>query len=505
MGESRPDPNRRSVPAYEQPDNERPASAAPTEADLERETPSVRALDYSPPPLAHDPYLALRFPEYLRFSVGWIFAVVGHYMVSTAIGWEIIQRTKSTLDLGYVAGVQALPLIFLALPAGLLADRMDRRRLSAFTSILAGVCSAGLGLCSYRPGLLGWMYVLIMFNSAALILGRPARAALLPRLVPTEAFTNALTWNSTIFQVASMSGPALAGLVIAISLKHFHSVKLAYFIDAASQVVYAAFIMTLPARGYLSEEPAEELAKDRPPTWSSLWDGVRFVSRTKLLLAAMTLDLFAVLLGGAVYLLPVFATDILHVGSVGFGWLRAAEAIGAFIMALFIAHMPPMQRAGRSLLLAVAGFGICTLVFGLSRNFWLSFAALCCLGACDNVSVVVRHTLVQILTPDVMRGRVSAVNQVFIGASNELGGLESGLTAAAFSALATFFGATAARANVLGPVWSVLFGGTGTLVVVAIVAAVWPQVLALGTLQDLKPVEPPAEETRPVAVGPAGS
>jgi MFS family permease len=198
----------------------------------------------------------------------------------------------------------------------------------------------------------------------------------------------------------------------------------------------------------------------------------------------MTLDLFAVLLGGAVYLLPVFVQDILHVDSVRFGWLRAAEAAGAVTMAMAIAHLPPMKRAGRSMLMAVAAFGVCTIVFGLSRNFWLSLGMLFGIGAADNISVVVRHTLVQVLTPDAMRGRVSAVNNIFIGASNELGGVESTLTAAAFGVMALHFGATAERARVLGPTLSVVIGGIGTILTVVMTGWLFPQLRKYGPLQS---------------------
>jgi MFS family permease len=202
----------------------------------------------------------------------------------------------------------------------------------------------------------------------------------------------------------------------------------------------------------------------------ALGAGIRFVWRTKIILATITLDLFAVLLGGATFLLPAVVTDILHVGSVGFGLLRAAPAVGACLMAVLVAHRPPMKHAGRAMLWAVAGFGAATIVFGLSRNYWLSVAMLFLTGAFDNISVLVRHTLVQVLTPDEMRGRVSAVNNVFIGSSNELGGLESGVTAAIF-----------------GTVTSIVGGGIGTIVVVILTALIWPQVRRFGSLQDAKP------------------
>jgi len=200
--------------------------------------------------------------------------------------------------------------------------------------------------------------------------------------------------------------------------------------------------------------------------------GVRYVRRVDVILAAITLDLFAVLFGGATYLLPVFAKDILYVGATGFGWLRAAPGIGAFAMALILAHLPPMKKAGKTLLLSVAGFGVATIVFGLSKSFWLSMAMLFVTGALDNVSVVVRHTLVQMLTPDHMRGRVSGVNSIFIGASNELGGLESGVTAA-----------------LVGPVLSVVLGGLGTLAVVFGAAKWWPSLREFGSLLDARPME----------------
>jgi hypothetical protein len=204
----------------------------------------------------------------------------------------------------------------------------------------------------------------------------------------------------------------------------------------------------------------------------SLIAGIRFVRQTKLILATITLDLFAVLLGGATYLLPIYAEDILHVGALGLGWLRSAEAGGAVCMAVALAYMPPMPRAGRTLLWAVSGFGVATIVFGLSRSYWLSLSMMFLIGALDNISVVVRHTLVQMLTPDSMRGRVSAVNNVFIVASNDLGGLESGVTARLFT-----------------PVISVVGGGIGTILVVLAAARTWPQILTLGSLRDIRPSE----------------
>jgi MFS family permease len=445
--------------AYEDPDPERPASAEPTEAQLERESPSVAVLDYSPAPPRHDPYAALRYGNYLIFSAGWLISVIGHHMVSTALGWEVYDRTRSKLALGWVAGIQVLPLFALALPAGRWADAFDRRRIITISAIGAGVCSLGLALLSYRPGSVNWMYAILGLNAAFLVIGRPARSSLLPLIVPPSVFANAVTWNSSFFQLATMSGPALAGLVMNWSLNRFGSVAAAYYVDVACAVTFASTMFAVRTRPI--EIPSSQHA-DR-----SLLAGFRFIWAKRIIFATMALDLFAVLLGGAVWLLPVYAIDILHISPARLGWLRAADAIGAFVMSMIVAHLPPMQRAGRNMLLAVMGFGFATIVFGLSRNFWLSMAALGLIGAFDAISVVVRHTLVQVLTPDAMRGRVSAVNNISIGASNELGGLESGVAAA-----------------LLGPVGAVVFGGIGTIVTVIVVALLSPQLRQFGRLVD---------------------
>jgi MFS family permease len=475
-----PDPNESPI-AYESPDVLRPASCAPTESQLEGE-----AIGFSP---KHDPYAALRYGTYRLFSFGWMIAVVGNQMTAVALGWEVFDRTRSALALGWLAGVQVIPLVFLALPAGVIADRFDRRRLIQITAALNALCSIGLGLLSYRSGSLPWMFACVIGSATVLALGRPARSALLPNIVPASVFSNAITWNSSIFQVSAMVGPALGGLLIEVSQREFHSLFLPYMLDAGSALFYAAVMLWIPrptsgherirndSPGATSSAAANEnppnildYGVDRPSALQQLSAGIRFVFNTKIILATLTLDLFAVLLGGAAYLLPVFAKDILQVDSRHFGWLRAAEAGGAVVMALLLAHLPPMKRAGRSMLTAVALFGVCTIVFGLSRNFWLSFWMLVMIGAVDNVSVVVRHTLVQVLTPDHMRGRVSAVNGVFIGASNELGGLESGLTA-----------------EWLGPVISVVAGGIGTLITVLATAIAFPQLRKFGPLQPRPP------------------
>jgi MFS family permease len=286
----------------------------------------------------------------------------------------------------------------------------------------------------------------------------PASQALMPQLVPPEHFPNAVAWNSSIWQTAAITGPALGGMLIHVS----GGPQLVYFIDAAICSIAALLVCRIRAGSAIA-------AEKRAPNSETLLAGIRYVWEKKVVLGAITLDLFAVLLGGAVALLPFYAKDILHVGSLGYGLLRAAPSIGAAAMAVIVAHLPPFERAGRLMLLAVALFGVLTIVFGLSRSFVLSFAALMALGAADMISVVIRHTLVQIVTPHEMRGRVSAVNAVFIGASNQLGEFESGVTAQCF-----------------GLVPSVVIGGVGTLLVVVVIALLFPELRRFGRLDRMR-------------------
>lgn len=438
---------------YESPDVERPASAATSE--------QVMAAEARPD---HDPYAALRLPDFRLYLLGWVVSVIGQQILDVAIGWDIFNRTTAEaninplLALGLVGGVLAGPIIGLAIPAGLIADRFDRRLIIMVSLLGAGLSSLELAWFSHHHAPLAVMYACLFVFACFSALGWPARSALLPQLVPGPIFTNAVTWNSSAYQIASMAGPALGGLVL------YWSTPLAYVLDACFLFSFAAMVMSLKVK------PAVRARE--PLSLSSVAAGLDFVFRNKIILATITLDLFAVLFGGCVALLPAFAKDILHAGSGGYGLLRAAPAVGALLMGVWMAHRRPMKRAGVSMLWAVAGFGLATIAFGLSHNFWLSFLMLLLTGACDNVSVVVRHTLVQILTPDAMRGRVSAVNNIFIGASNELGGFESGLTGAW-----------------LGAVRSVVYGGIGTIIVVMTVARLWPEVIQFGSLQDAAPAE----------------
>jgi MFS family permease len=297
------------------------------------------------------------------------------------------------------------------------------------------------------------IYLLLFLGAIVRTFSWAARVSFYPTLVPRDAFSNAVTWNNSVFQVASVVGPAISGFLVA-----HNGFPIVYMIDAMTAFLF--FLLVLPI-------PRTKQARERveQSTWRSLLAGMKFVFSKKVILATITLDLFAVLLGGAVALLPIFADQILHCGAIGLGWMRAAPAVGAFAMALTVAFLPPMRQAGKMLLWCVTGFGVATIIFGLSKTLWLSLAMLFLAGAFDSVSMIIRGSIVQLVTPDEMRGRVSSVNNIFIGTSNEFGALESGLTAALF-----------------GPVISVVGGGIGTILVVIGAAWRWPQIRKIRAL-----------------------
>lgn len=404
-----------------------------------------------------DPYAAFRLPSYRHYVIGWLVALLGASIQTIAVGWEVYQRTGNALALGLVGLVQAVPTFILALPAGLLADRFERRRLLMISMGGMMITSLMLAVISYAHGPVILMYLALFLDATALALGRPARMSFLPLLVPRELFPNAVTWNTSISQISSVAGPAIGGIIVA-----FH-VPAAYLASAAASLMFMILLSRIHFAP-LASQPVEESGRD------ALLAGLRFIRSESIILIGITLDMLAVMLAGASYLMPIFARDILKVGAQGYGWLNAAPAAGALVMALLIAHLPPMRHAGRNILLAVAGFGAATIVFGLSRSFVLSLAMLFVAGAVDNVSVVIRHTLIQLLTPDRMRGRVSAVNTVFIVVSNELGGFESGLVARLFN-----------------PVVAVVSGGIGALLVVAATAIGSRRFRSVGALHEARP------------------
>lgn len=402
----------------------------------------------------HDAYAALRSPGYRRFLFGNVLSAMAMEMQSVAIGWELYQRTDSPAAIGFVGLAQFLPVLLLALPAGHAADRFSRKWTFVLAQITMAIASAALGALSLVQGPIALIYVSLVVVGIGRAFAAPARSALVPQLVEVSALTNAVTWNSSGWHVASMIGPAIGGVLIALTGTAAHS----YLTAAGGCIACAVLVAAVHPR------PIERWTD--PVTFRSLLAGVHFVWTAPLILATITLDLFAVLFGGATALLPIYARDILAIGPTGLGWLRAAPAIGAFVMAMTVAHRPPLQRAGPTMLLSVAGFGVATIVFGFSNYPILSFAMLALTGALDNISMIVRGTLIQLLTPDAMRGRVSAVNTIFIVTSNELGAFESGMVAQAF-----------------GPIASAVSGGIGTLVVVAAVAVHWPEVRKLGSLR----------------------
>lgn len=448
----------------------------------------------SAPSSPHDPYGALRIRNFRDYLGGSFMALIGRQAVVAAATWQVYQWTRSSTALGLVGLVNVLPLLALSLPAGAIADRHDRRRLIALGTIVIALVNLALAALSFwhaavpEAAPLRWandtlqrlalvfekqtdssalrfdqpalplIYLLLLVQATARILIWPARSSITPLLVPPAALGNAITWSTSAFEIATVAGPALGGFLIATT-----GIPAVYALGCALEFLF------LLALGRVTYFQAPMRATGRRG-WRDVLAGAEFIWRKKIILGASSLDLFAVLLGGATALLPVYADQILHVGPIGFGWLRAAPSLGAFAMAMWLAHRPPLVRPGAALLWSVAGFGVAIVVFGLSHWFWLSLVALFFTGAFDNVSVVVRQSLVQLLTPDSLRGRVTAVNQIFIGSSNEIGALRAGLMAA-----------------LIGPVGAVVWGGIGTIAVTLLVARTVPPLRQLPALHTLRP------------------
>jgi MFS family permease len=400
--------------------------------------------------------IAFRYPSFRYYMLARTLAATSSEMVAVAVAWQVYSLTHRPLDLGLVGLAQFLPGILLFLISGQAADRFPRQRILQACFGAFSLCALLLlaftlgGLRSVYP-----VYFVLLLNGTVRAFNGPASQAFLPLLIPEEHFPNAVAWSASFFQGSMVAGPAIGGLV--------------YGFTGSPIPVYAcAACAYLAAMGLVSLIRIR--AAERPRGAASagmVLDGLRYLSRNKIILGTISLDLFAVLLGGAVALLPVYAREILRVGASGLGILRSAPGAGAVIMAIVLAHWPLRRHAGATMLWCVCGFGVFTIVFGLSRNLTLSLAALMLAGACDMVSVIIRHTVVQLGTPDRMRGRVSAVNMVFIGASNEVGQFESGLTAQWF-----------------GTVPAVVLGGLGTLAVVGLWAWLFP---GLRSIDELTP------------------
>ena len=410
--------------------------------------------------MTHDPYSALRISIFRNFLIAISLLRIGTAAQGLAIGWEVYNRTDQALALGFVGLVQAIPMFLFTLPAGYFADVFDRRKLIMVSMTGATITSVALAIFSYYQWAVPWLYGILFLDSIFLRLGWPAQSSILPLLVPDQDFESAVKWRTSLMQVTGIVGPAVGGFIIAFNI------QVAYLISAFSSAIFVLFLsfMRLP-----------DAPRIRPGNMiRQVADGLRFVWEKKILLGAISLDLFAVLLGGAVYLLPIFARDIIRLDSTGLspeqalGWLRASPAIGACTMAIFLAYLPPLKKSGQILLGTVAGFGVVTIVFGFSKNLWLSMFVLALTGAFDNVSVIIRHVVTQMSTPNEMRGRVSAVSAIFIGSSNEVGGFESGLVAHIFT-----------------PVISVVSGGIGTIIVVLGWSRLFPDLKNLGRLSEL--------------------
>lgn len=401
--------------------------------------------------------VAFRYPDFVLFQSARFCMVLAMEMQSVAVGWQVYEMTKRPLDLGLVGLVQFLPGILLFLVSGHAADRYDRRKLIVLCYLGYGLCFGLLLLTAMRRGgSVVFIFIVLIALGVARAFNAPVSRALVPQLVPEEVFPNAVAWASTLFQGAAILGPALGGIIYAAS--------------GGPAAVYAlALAMTIVAVVCTLKMKTQEKYRAREPAnWTSVSAGLRYIWREKLVLGSISLDLFAVFLGGAVALLPVYAREILFTGPWGLGLLRTAPGVGAAAMAIFLAHRPLRRKAGLIMLWCVAGFGFFTILFGLSHSFALSLAALFFVGATDMVSVIVRAILIQVATPDEMRGRVNAVDMVFIGASNELGEFESGLTA-----------------QWLGTIPAVVLGGIGTLVVTAIWAWRFPELRKVEQVHSL--------------------
>lgn len=390
------------------------------------------------------PYAALRHQNFRRYIVGLLAFTMAVQIQGTVVGWQIYELTHDKLALGLIGLAEALPFIAFALYAGHVADRHDRRRVALIALSVLVVCAV---LLLALPLLLPrdprrvtvLIYATIVLSGVARSFLQPARQAMSQELVPRALFHNAVTWRSGAWQLASVVGPAVGGALYAIG-----GTTLAYSGDALLILTGLLAIASIDHRSTINRDHTDNIGE-------SLAGGIRFVFKEPILLSALSLDLFSVFFGGATALLPVFADEILKVGPQGLGLLRAAPAVGAVVTSLIIVHRPPFERAGRSLAIAVCGFGLFTIAFGLSTSFWLSVTMLAFAGASDMVSVSIRSNLLQTLTPQHLFGRVSSVNSVFVGSSNEIGMFESGVTAQMF-----------------GTVPSVVFGGIATLLVVAV-------------------------------------
>lgn len=396
-------------------------------------------------------YDVLKIPDFRNYLLARALITFGINILGTTVGWQVYEISQDPFSLGLIGLAEFLPFLVVTLIGGYVADIFDRRTIMFTCVVLYAICAAGLYLLTHRyPQVFEWygaLPIFIIIGLTGLIRGflSPAQTAFAAQLIPPQLYTNAATWNTMIWHLSSIGGPAAGGLLCAFSKNAWPS----YAFTAVLASTGLWFILRIASKHVAKAEGEPTLPREG--FLASVRTGLSFVFNNQVVLSSLALDMFAVLFGGAVALLPAFAKDVLDVGPEGFGALRAAPAVGAFIMAWVLAYRPPRENAGRWLLVAVAGYGICTILFAVSKNFWLSLLMLAGTGFFDNISMVIRSTIVQLFTPNEMRGRVSAVNSLFVGSSNELGAFESGLAA-----------------KLLGIVPSVIFGGSMTMLVVGV-------------------------------------
>ncbi|HEX3245926.1 MAG TPA: MFS transporter [Chloroflexota bacterium] len=415
-----------------------------------------------------DSYAVLKEPYIGAFTVGRALSNMSMQVVSVAVGWDLYERTANPLSLGLVGAAQVAPAVLLMLLSGSVSDRFSRRNIAMIAASITGACALGLAYVSWTHAPVEVIYVLLFISGAARTFSVPAVNSMLAHILRPELLSYGYAWLVSSSQLANMTGPAAGGFLIGVT----GGAAPAYLVAAASQLIFVALLATLPRA-----DPPPGLTR---PGLSDIFGGIGFIKSTPVFLAAITLDLFAVLFGGAIALLPVFAKDVLDAGASGLGLLRSSPAVGAVLTTLILTRLPPWQRPGLVMLVSVATWGAAIVAFGMSRELWLSMLFLFISGCADSISVVIRGTIQQVMTPNRLRGRVSAVNSLFVSLSNELGGFRAGVMASS-----------------IGAVPAVVFGGAFTLAVVPVVALLCRQLVRVGPLHTLQPEE---NKTEPESV-----
>ncbi len=414
----------------------------------------------------HDPYAVLRIKEFRFFIFARFITTVATLMQSIIVGWQIYEMTKDEFLLGLTGLFEAIPFIFMALFSGHIADKFSRKKIIISTMLLYLICvcallflTMGIGNIVQKYGTLPF-FIIIAITGLARALIYPSQIAVMAQIVPKKFYANSSTWNSAVWQIAAVVGPAIGGLTY-----KFIGVQASYFIILVLIIIGLFLYLFLKKRQVPVQEKIESLLQ-------SLSSGIKFVFKNQILLSALSLDMFAVLFGGAVAMIPVFADRVLHIGIEYWGIMRSAPAIGAVVMSIILAYYPPVKKTGIKLFLCVTMFGVSMILFALSKYFMLSMVLLILSGMFDTVSVIIRQTIIQLFTPNNMRGRVAAVNSIFIGSSNEIGSFESGLAA-----------------RILGLIPSVIFGGSMTLLIAGITAKIAPVLRKMDLREKLKEAE----------------